>query len=263
MKKMKKGMSQIVMGGKTLRECFEFCRDAGYEGLELTMRGELNFSTSDAAVKEIAAMAGDFGIELCSLCCGNPHRLTEDDPKVVEQGVEEVTRALECSAMLGIDGMLIIPMWVTEGVRDDVAYARAVEVMQRLGDLAASFEVNLAIENVWANKCLYTPTETKRLIDDIGREYVGSYFDVGNVVTWGWPEHWIEILGERIKKVHFKDFKRRERQFVPLMEGDVNWPKVMAAFRKIGYDGYVISEVGGTDEEMAEPARTMDRILAL
>ena len=77
-------------------------------------------------------------------------------------------------------------------------------------------------------------------IDRIGSEYVGSYFDVGNVVFAGHPEHWIRILGKRIKKVHFKDYRRNPgglNSFVNLLSGIVGWPEVRKAFADAGYDG--------------------------
>jgi L-ribulose-5-phosphate 3-epimerase len=75
---------------------------------------------------------------------------------------------------------------------------------------------------------------------------VRAYFDVGNVLAWGYPEQWIDILGERIARVHVKDFKTQVGNitgFVQLLEGDVNWPAVMAALHRIGYDGYLTAEV--------------------
>ena len=33
-----------------------------------------------------------------------------------------------------------------------------------------------------------------------------AYFDVGNVVLYGYPQDWIRTLGKRIVKLHIKDF---------------------------------------------------------
>lgn len=68
-------------------------------------------------------------------------------------------------------------------------------------------QIHIGVENVW-NKFLLSPLEMRAFIDEIGSEWIGSYFDVGNVVYAGYPEQWIRILGKRIKKVHFKDFRR-------------------------------------------------------
>ena len=53
------------------------------------------------------------------------------------------------------------------------------------------------------------------------------------MVLYGYPEHWIKILGHRIKKVHFKDYRRDAKGlagFVDLLAGDVDWVKFINAF---------------------------------
>ena len=88
--------------------------------------------------------------------------------------------------------------------------------------------------------------EMRDFIDKIDSPFVGSYFDVGNVVINGYPEHWIRILGNRIKKVHFKDFRRAVGTldgFVDLLAGDVNYPEVVKALEEVGYDGWVSAEM--------------------
>ena len=86
----------------------------------------------------------------------------------------------------------------------------------------------------------------RSFIDAVDSEWVGSYFDVGNVLYCGYPEHWINILGKRIKKVHFKDYMVQAgglHGFVDLLAGDVNYPAVMESFKNIGYDGWVTAEM--------------------
>ena len=40
---------------------------------------------------------------------------------------------------------------------------------------------------------------------------IGWYFDVGNIVRYGWPEHWIQALGKRIIKIDIKDYSRKKQ----------------------------------------------------
>ena len=106
-------------------------------------------------------------------------------------------------------------------------------------------------------------------IDRVGSPRVASYFDVGNVMLEGYPEHWIKILGSRIAKVHFKDFSRKigtADGFVHLLQGDVNYPAVMKELENAGYNGWVTAEVfpaeGETTEEvLAINSAAMDKIL--
>ena len=82
------------------------------------------------------------------------------------------------------------------------------------------------------------------------------------MMAYGFPEHWIRELGARIKKVHFKDFLRKDRGFVDLMDGDTDWPVVMAELRAIGYDGTLVHEIGGDRTKQIDMAERMRRIVA-
>ncbi|MDN5276055.1 MAG: L-ribulose-5-phosphate 3-epimerase [Clostridiales bacterium] len=150
----------------------------------------------------------------------------------------------------------------------DVAYERALEAFMQLKEEAEATKVSICLENVW-NKFLLSPLEMRDFIDKINSPYVGVYLDVGNVIYTGYPEHWIRILGKRIKKVHFKDFRRKVgtlEGFVDLLAGDVNFPEVMQAFKEVGYDDYVTAEMipnytHYTNQIIYNTSKSMDRIL--
>ena len=150
----------------------------------------------------------------------------------------------------------------------DVAYDRALEEIKKLAPVAEEYGVHIGIENVW-NKFLLSPLEMRRFVDEVGSDYVGVYFDVGNVMYAGYPEQWIRILNKRIKKVHFKDYRRNPgglNCFVDLLSGDVDWKAVMAAFAEIGYDGWAAGEMipqyqQGSDQLIYNTAGAMERIM--
>ena len=86
------------------------------------------------------------------------------------------------------------------GITDyDVVYERSLAAVKELSKDAERLKVSIGLENVW-NNFLLSPLEMRDFIDKVGSRYVGSYFDVGNVVFSGYPEQWIKILGNRIKK---------------------------------------------------------------
>lgn len=127
----------------------------------------------------------------------------------------------------------------------DLAYQRTREGLQALGPVAEELDVYIGLENAW-DKFLLSPLELRRLIDEVACGYVRAYFDVANVLISGYPEHWIAILGQRITKVHVKDFKLSVgtiNGFCNLLEGDVNWPAVVQALRELAYDDYLVAEV--------------------
>jgi hexulose-6-phosphate isomerase len=99
---------------------------------------------------------------------------------------------------------------------------------------------------------------------------LGWYFDIGNIVNYGWPEHWIRTLGARILKLDVKEFSRKKRNDeglwkgfnVEIGEGDVDWKAVGAALVEIGYSGWASAEVGGGDAaRLKDIATRMDGVL--
>ncbi|MCS7066570.1 MAG: sugar phosphate isomerase/epimerase, partial [Fimbriimonadales bacterium] len=136
---------------------------------------------------------------------------------------------------------------VTPDVPYDVAYARAQDALKRLAPEAEQRRVYIAVENVW-NRFLLSPLEMARFIDEIGSEWVSVYFDAGNVLAFGYPQHWIRILGKRIKRVHVKDFRTdigNIQGFCNPLQGDLPWMEVRAALESVGYEGYITAEVSG------------------
>jgi hexulose-6-phosphate isomerase len=129
--------------------------------------------------------------------------------------------------------------------------------------MAEKLKVVIAVEEVW-NKFLLSPLEFANYVDSFKSPWVKAYFDVGNVVLFAYPQDWIRTLGKRIVKVHLKDFRfqKRQAEFVPLREGEINWKEIYKAFSEIGYKGAATVEVqGGDKEHLAEISRRVDLIL--
>lgn len=262
---MRIATSQLIFPrDASFRECVEAARRNGYEGLEVRIRaeGELGLDAPESTFRDAVAYARDQGITICSAVAGGSDvSLAENDAAARERALSLHKQMLRRAALLGVDTLLVIPGRVTPEVRYDAVYDRTVEACRKLAPVARDTGVAIGIENVW-NKFLLSPIEARRLFDEVGSDHVGLFFDVGNFVAWSFPEQWIDLLGSRIKKVHFKDFDRKAHRFVPLMQGDVDWPVVMRSLRAIGYDDWVISEVDGP-AELGEVARAMREIVAL
>ncbi|MCZ8518264.1 MULTISPECIES: sugar phosphate isomerase/epimerase family protein [Paenibacillus] len=254
---MKKGINiWSFPGGMSLRESMRTAKDAGFEGIELALaeKGELSLESPEQEIRELRRRADDEGIELTSLASGLywDYPLTSSRAEVLGKARDIVRKQLEAAAVIGVDTILVVPGAVgvdfipgAEVVPYDRAYDYALEAFSRLAKEAEAHRISIGIENVW-NKFLLSPLELRDFIDKIGSGYVGSYLDVGNVLASGYPEHWISILNRRIKKVHFKDYRRAAgglHGFVDLLAGDVDYPAVVAALGEVGYTDYVIAEM--------------------
>lgn len=253
---MKKGINIWSFPDMPLADVFALAKKAGFEGVEvaLGLEGEISLNSTEADLLKVKKAADDCGIQLYSLSCGLywDFWLNDDDAAVREKAKSIVKKQLETAKILGCDTILVIPGSVNAdfaapGKVVDYAttYERALAAINELKPYAEELGVAIGLENVW-NKFLTSPMEMRDFIDKIDSPFVGSYFDVGNVVFNGYPEHWIRILGNRIKKVHFKDFRRAVGTldgFVDLLAGDVNYPEVVKALEEVGYDGWVSAEM--------------------
>lgn len=260
-------------------EVFELAKQHGFEGVEVAIGaagdGSCHQVTLDSTPDECAqvlAAAKSAGVELASLASGFGWSLpiTSADEKVRAEAIETAKKALRVASYLELEAMLLVPGGVgadfIEGfqVTDyEAAYHNALAALREIAPVAEEVGVSVGVENVW-NKFLLSPLEFRGFLNEVNSPRVGCYFDVGNVILTGYPEQWVRILGEKIVRVHFKDFKKSIGTldgFCPLTEGDVDWPKVMQALKAANYDGPVTAEFFGVEDELPAISRAMDEIL--
>ena len=253
---MKKGINIWSFKKESLDEVFSLAKDAGFEGVEVELNetGEITYSSTENELKEVKSKANAYGIELYSLVCGQCWTYFLSDESLSERikAQDMIKKQLETAAILGCQSILTIPGCVNAefaapGKVTDylVCYENSLNSLLELKKYAEQYKVDIALENVW-NKFLLSPIEMRDIIDKINSPYVGSYLDIGNTLANGYPEHWIRILANRIKKVHFKDYRVSTGGldgFVDILAGDVNYPAVIEELNKIGYDGWVTAEM--------------------
>lgn len=256
-----------------LDERLKMAAEAGCDGVEVNFEGagEPALDTRDRDLESLRRRASDLGLEIPSVHCGLhwKYALTDPDPAVRAKGIEILSRALEAGAALGAKLLLVVPGVVNKDVAYDDAYRRALDGVTKLAEDAASVGVAIGVENVW-NKFLLSPLEMKRFIDETGSDWVGAYFDVGNILAYGYPHHWIKVLGPAIRAVHVKDYRLDVPGlggFTYLGQGDVPWDLVRQSLAEIGYSGYITAELPpyryGGRETVYDVVASMRRVLGL
>jgi hexulose-6-phosphate isomerase len=242
----------------SLRECFQLAKDAGFDGVEINFaeEGEFSAESSPAEIEAIRRLAGEIGIAISGVCSFLywPYSLTHNDPARRERGMQLARQMIQAARLLGTENLLVVPgavyvPWLeeVEPVPNDVCDRRAREAVRQLLPAAQEAGVYLNIENIFANGYLFSPQEMVAFVDSFDSPFVHIHFDTGNLMQYQFPEHWIPILGKRIKNVHFKEWDKRTHEFNlhtfrPLLDGTTNWPAVIAALDEIGYRGYLTFE---------------------
>lgn len=264
--KLKKGISYyMIKEDLSAVDKFKLVKDLGFDGIEINSPGTLD-------VNELLKARELSGVELLGTV-NKDHwskPLSSPEESVQQFIIDSIAKSIEETKQLGGDTVLVVPGVVNAQVSYESAYQTAQKNIRKLIPYAEKHKVKIALENVW-NNFILSPIEAKRFVDEINHPLVGWYFDVGNVLRYGWPEHWIDTLGKRIFKVHIKEFSRKVMNEqglgkgfgVPLTEGDIDWKAVMQALQKINYKGeYLVLELGSGDRaQLQDFSNRLDKII--
>jgi len=245
-------------GAKPPIQALTEARKMGFDGVELCFgAGEFAPGISEGRCKEIRRAAREMGMKIETLATGQHWQTPLSSPRasVRDKAVAFTRQYLQVARWLGAKTVLVIPGAVAvpwDSSQPVVPYAKAwklaTQSIRRLVPTAAKLRVTMALENVW-NWFLADPVAMRTFVDQFKSPRVGVYFDVGNCQINGFAEHWVEILGRRIKAVHLKNFTRQDCGGVlhgfgdDLAKGDVNYPATLKALKAVGYAGPFTAEM--------------------
>jgi len=247
----------------TLLDKFKLLKELGFDGIELDSPG-------GATAEEVNRCKGETGLMVPGVVDSVHWKecLSDASGDVRAKGLEALKQALKDCKGYGGTSVLLVPGKVTKDVTYQQCWDRSVAEIKKAVPLAEELGVGILIENVW-NDFLTDPKEMARFIDDCGSKVVGAHFDTGNTVRYSPPHDWIPILGQRIKKLDIKDYKKQPDGNlgagfnVKLLKGDVDWPRVMYELKLIDYVGWGTAEIQGGDREwLTDVAARMDKIFA-
>ncbi len=189
---------------------------------------------------------------------------------VVNASHPDLATAIRFTADLGGDSVLYVAPYDRKRPLME-SWKQSQEIVRRALPDAEKHRVKILVENVWAS-FLISALDMERFVDEIGDEWFGAYFDVGNNVRWGVPHHWIQLLGSRIAKLDIKEWDERLHRDEglragfrsPLGEGTIPWDQVRSALREIDFRGWATAEVPGGDRmRLLDISQRMDKILGL
>jgi L-ribulose-5-phosphate 3-epimerase len=242
---------------------FAIAREAGFDAIEMQ-----TVAREDEAA-EIRDASNKAGLRIHSVMNADHWRfpLSSSDRDVVNRSVAGMETSLRNAVLWGADAVLLVPAVVDQATSYRDAWTRSQQtIRERVLPLARELKVVVAVEEVW-NKFLLSPIEFARYVDELDSPFLKAYFDVGNVVFYGYPQDWIRTLGARIAKVHLKDFRldRPNGRFAwaNIGDGDIDWLEVRRAFDDAGYRGFFTTEVAAGDAAyLKDLAGRVDRFLA-
>jgi hexulose-6-phosphate isomerase len=231
---------------------FRLVKDVGFEGVEVNSR---RLKSDGLEPKDLARASEKTGVPIHGVS-GASHG--------------DLKGILDEAAIYGATSILHVVRADPNGSYLE-NYRRSQEAIREAIPHAEKVRIPILVENVWAT-FLIEPLTMARYVDELNSPFVKAYFDVGNVMRWGVPQQWIEVLGKRIGKIHVKEYSLKTAMSqgmakgfdFPIGQGDIDWKRVREELAKIPFHGWATAEVrGGDRRRLAEISAEMSKVLAL
>lgn len=242
------GMTDWNLGKRGDITKIALAREIGLDGIQVSLTfpedesPHLRQPATQAAFKQAAL---DQGIQICSLAIGNPGKSRlplHTNPAAAILLAE----AVEVARNIGTTNILLP---VLGDSKIDMANPREVAtfvaMMKEVARYAEKAGVVVALED-WISA-----EDNLRLLDAIGSEAVGVYYDARNIKSrlhdpYGEPAK----LGKHIHQVHVKNGPALMR------DADImDWPRLAQEYHDIGYRGWYVLETDAPSGDLVADTR--------
>jgi sugar phosphate isomerase/epimerase len=242
------GMTDWNLGKRGDITKIALAREIGLDGIQVS----LTFPTDDSphlrdpktqvAFKQAAL---ENGIQICSLAIGSPGKSRlplHTNPAAAILLVE----AVEVARNLGTTNILLPILGDSHIHMDNQPEVDTfVAMMKEVARYAEKAGVVVAIED-WISA-----EDNIRLLDAIGSDFVGVYYDARNIKSrvhdpYGEPTR----LGRRINQVHVKNGPKLMRDTDIL-----DWPRLAKEYADIGYRGWFVLETDSPSNDLIADTR--------
>ena len=246
----------VKWGGQPNLPRMKKLKELGFDGIEGSAPG-MNVGALRKACDEVGLpMHGVVYNKHWQKRLSSPVEAERDESR---KGLEAAIRE---SKAVGGSSVLLVPGVVRgedKNESHEQVWERSIAEIRKVIPLASKLGIHVLIETVWNGFC-YKPEQFRDYLDEINNPWVQAYYDIGNMQKFAPSHDGIRILGNRNVKLDVKDWGKKNG-FCPLGQGDVEWDKVRAELKKIGFNGWVTREGGDGGDE--KTAALMDELLDL
>jgi inosose dehydratase len=263
------GCFALVEPFTPVRRQFELIREMGIDYVDLTdshdgasLGSEAGFVASlslDSHPAKIRRLVEEFGLTMTSVCA---HANLLDPTSPDRYGTAEIIKAIRLADLLGVRQV------ITTELEPKTDFGRGLSFQEKLFSIREKlYEPVLWAEELGIDLLLEPHGELTDTVDGMSaildalehEDTVGVNLDSGN--SWlggGDPHEFVKVFGRRIRHVHWKDMaaewipKRGTRYgcgmaTIPLGDGVVGIPQLVAELKEIGFDGPTTLEVAGVE----------------
>jgi inosose dehydratase len=229
---------------------------AGYTGTEMFDGNLAEFADRP---EELHGLLSESGVKLVSVYSGANFIFAD----ILPEELHRITRAAELAATFGAERLVVGGGARRAAGTTDADYALLGAALDQVTDIAESFGLT-ASYHPHLSTIVESPSELERLMD---LTRIGFCPDTAHLAAAGGdPAAVIRRFPDRIRHVHLKDFRADPFQFLPLGEGDLDFPYILRAVKESGYDSWLMVELDSYDGDPRAAAeiskKYLDKILA-
>lgn len=230
----------------SLDEAMAFFAKIGHEGIEIRCADNGHLQPEDAheeKLRSIREQATQLGLEIACLTPYYGDYCTAEATARTVEGLTCVARAAQvvgCRMVRAVCGK-----WPVEGLSFAEAERRAADGLRAAGDAVAPFGVTLGVET-HGGTLAADSEQALALLQLVNHPNVRLILDYYWLYAAGDtdPDAVMPDLAPLTAHVHVKDLVRRGKEVssVPLGQGEVDWPLILAHLLAEGYDGFLSDE---------------------
>lgn len=236
-----------------------WARDAGFLSVAIAVEGLGRSATMADEIKRCRELLDAYNMKCTQthLDCYDPLACSTKTNPDTDASIKN---GLVATALLGAPVGVYHPRTaISLGYDWRVSYEHNREALKPLVETAVKENVMVAVENIpifpdCPQHRFYSsdPDDLCELVDSFGFAPIGVCWDTGhaNLMSFDQPKV-VRQLGKRIICTHVaSNFKEQDWHLLPLY-GYLDFPKLMAAFRDIGYKGDLALELRTVDDRAA------------
>ena len=239
----------VIIGGNNPEEEFKQIKGMGFSNCQLNIS-----EYSQELAKRLRASIEKYKVYPTTLICMGPGNyvwnFTEGPstiglvPREFRQArVKRLHQGIDFCKEVGIPAVHAHFGFIPENPKDSL-YIEFIKIMKEIGEYALTRGIDIYFETGQE-----TPITLLRAITDIGTGNIFINCDLANLVMYGKSNSLdgLKVLSKYIKSFHAKDGKYPTNPYelgqeVPIPQGEVNFPAIVAYLKQIKFKGNITIE---------------------
>ncbi|MCS5735018.1 sugar phosphate isomerase/epimerase family protein [Herbiconiux daphne] len=224
---------------------------AGFTGTEVFDGNLLDFEGGASAFSRVLE---ETGLELVSVYTGANFIFEE----IAAEEFAKISRAAQLAAEFGASRLVVGGGAQRAGGPADGDLSRLARGLDRSAEIAAEHGLQASY-----HPHLGTLVETPEALSELMPLTTIAFCpDTAHLAAGGGdPAHLIREYGDRLAHVHLKDWNSSTKRFLPLGQGELDFPGIIQAIRETGYDSWLMVELDYYDGDPADAARISRQFL--